>query len=103
MLADIQPGQQINVKITSEPKAAAHRKTLVRLCDKDETVREERKRLRKARPVIWRTRAGRPWAKRPYRVAVVKFTPDTTYKLFGSVDVLRQLASVEKYIEVTPA
>ena len=72
MLADIQPGQQINVTVTSEPKSAAQRKTLIRLCEKDEQVSAERKRLKRARPVKYHRRGGRPWGARPYRVPVVK-------------------------------
>jgi len=103
MLTDIQPGQQINVTVTSEPKAAAQRKTLIRLCEKDEQVRAERKRLKRARPVKYHRRGGRPWGDRPYRVAVVKTTAGASYKIFASVDVLRDLKSVEKHVEVTPA
>lgn len=103
MLADIQPGQQINVTITSVPKAAAQRKTLIRLCEKDKQVRAERKRLKQARPVKFHRRGGRPWGARPYRVAVVKTTAGASYKIFASIDVLRDLKSIEKYVKVAPA
>jgi len=103
MLADIQPGQQIKVTVTSEPKAAAQRKTLIRLCEKDEQVRAERRRLKQARPVKFHRRGGRPWGARPYRVPVVKTTAGASYKIFASTDVLRELKSIEKHVEVTPA
>ena len=103
MLADIQPGQQISVTVTSEPKAAAQRKTLIRLCEKDAQVRVERKRLKRARPVTFHRRGGRPWGDRPYRVAVVKTTAGASYNIFASIDVLRDLKSIEKHVEVTPA
>ena len=103
MLADIQPGQQINVTVTSEPKAAAKRKTLIRLCEKDEQMCAERKRLQRARPVTFHRRGGRPWGDRPYRVQVVNTAPGASYKIFASTDVLRDLESIAKHVNVTPA
>jgi len=103
MLADIQPGQQIKVTVTREPKAAAQRKTLVRLCEKDKQVRVERQRLKRARPVKFHRRGGRPWGARPYRVATVSTTAGSSYQIFASIDVLRDLKSIEKYVKVTPA
>lgn len=100
---DVQPGQSIRVKITGCPKAEAQRKTLVQLCEQDKAVQAERRRLKKARPVKWQRRAGRPWGGRSPRIDVVRLDPGETYTLFGSVEVLRKLKSVEKFIEVAPA
>ena len=99
----IKPGQWINVKITSVPKAAKNRKTMIRLFEKDENVHAERKRLNRARPFVTRTRGGRPWECRPQRLDVVEIKPGVTYKVFASVDVLRELQSVEKFVDVKVA
>ena len=99
----IKPGQWIKVKITSVPQAAKNRKTMIRLFEKDENIRTERKRLNKARPVTTHIRGGRPWANRPRQLQVVKMEPGATYKVFASVDVLRDLQSVEKFVEIKPA
>lgn len=103
MAAEIKPGQWLSVKVTAEPKASAARKTMIRLLEEDEGVVAERKRLARARQVKTHIRGGRPWAVRPSRVQVVKTTPGAQYKVFGSVAMLRQLESISRYIEVTPA
>jgi hypothetical protein len=103
MLDEIQPGQPIRVRITGYPTAEAQRKTLMQLCEQDKSVQTERKRLKRARAVRWRTRAGRPWGGRSPRIQVVQVAPGAAYTIFGSVDVLRKLKSVEKIVEVTPS
>lgn len=99
----ILPGQWINVKITSLPRAAKNRKTMIRLFEKDEKIRTDRKRLKKSRPVTDHIRGGRPWEGRPRRLDVVNMEPGSTYKLFASIDVLRDLQSVEKFVAIKPA
>ncbi len=103
MASEITPGQWINVKVTSEPKAAASIKTMLRIFEKDESVRTERKRLARARVPKSHIRGGRPWYLRPTRLQVVKTTPGAAYKLFASVDVLRDLESLKPHVEITPA
>lgn len=102
-MAEIKPGQWVTIKIIKQPRAAAQRKTLIRLCEKDPAVKVERVRLKRARPVRFHRRGGRPWADRPARIAVVKTSPGATYRIFASVDVCRDLASVAKHVEVKPA
>ena len=102
-MADIKPGQWVTIKIIKQPRAAAQRKTLVRLCEKDPVVKVERVRLKRSRVVRFDRRGGRPWADRPARIVVVKTRPGATYRIFASVDVCRDLASVAKNVEVTPA
>jgi len=103
MAKEIKPGQWINVKITAVPKAANNRKTMIRVFEKDETVRTERKRLARSRPVTTHVRGGRDWANRPKRLAAVNIEPGATYKVFASVDILRDLKSVEKFVDIKPA
>ncbi len=103
MTAEIEPGQWISVKVTAEPEAAAPIKTMVRLFERDQAMKAERKRLARSRPVRTHRRGGRPWADRAPRVRVVKTTPGAVYRIFASVDVLRELASLDRYVEITPA
>ena len=103
MAAEIKPGQWVNVKVTAEPRASAPVKTMIRLFEKDAAMVTERKRVTRARPVKTHRRGGRDWADRPPRIQVVKTKPGAVYKLFASVDVLRDLKSLGRYVEVTPA
>ena len=103
MGSEIKPGQWINVKVTAEPRAAASIKTMLRLFEQDQQVKDERKRGVRARPVRSHIRGGRDWYVRPSRLRVVKTTPGSAYKIFASVDVLRDLASLDRYVEITPA
>ncbi|UCD28197.1 MAG: hypothetical protein JSV03_14060 [Planctomycetota bacterium] len=100
MAAKIKPGKWIKVKITSVPKAANNIKTMIRVFEKDQNMQTTRKRLAKSRPVKTHIRGGRPWADRPQRLPVVKIEPGATYRVFASVDVLRDLESVEKFVEI---
>ncbi len=103
MAVDVQPGQWVTVKVKAEPRSEGARKTMRRLFRKDPKIVAERKRLSKSRPVRWHTRGGRPWADRPPQLTIEKTEPGAQYKLFASVDVLRDLGSVEEYVEVSPA
>jgi hypothetical protein len=103
MASEIQPGQWINVKVTAEPRSAASLKTMHRVLQKDESVRAEHRRRRRARPPKWHIRGGRRWFDRPARLSAVETKPGSAYKLFASVDVLRDLESLRRYVEITPA
>jgi hypothetical protein len=103
MSAEIQPGQWVNVKVAKRPRAEAKRKTMVRLFEKDAGVTTERKRLARSRPVTSHRRGGRPWHDRPPRLPVAETTPGASYKIFASVDVVRDLQSLGDLVEVRPA
>jgi len=103
MAIDLDPGQWVEVKVISEPKSAAKLKTMERIFERDRKVTAERKRLTRSRPVTTHIRGGRPWADRPARLPLVKTKPGAKYRLFASVDILRDLGSLQKHIEVRPA
>ncbi len=103
MSAEIKSGQWVNVKVTKRPRAAAKLKTMVRLFEKDATVKKERDRLARSRPVTSHRRGGRLWNDRPPRLPVAKTSLGATYKIFASVDVVRELASLGDHVEVSPA
>ena len=103
MASQVKPGQWINVKITALPKSAGARKTMIRVFEKDREVRTERRRLSRSRMPSAHRRGGRPWWDRPPQLQIVETKPGTTYKVFGSVDVLRDLESLKGCVEISPA
>jgi hypothetical protein len=103
MASQVKPGQWINVKVTALPKSVSGRKTMVRIFEKDRAAQSERRRLAKTRKPRADRRGGRLWWDRPARLQVVSTQPGATYKVFGSVDVLRELASLKGCVEITPA
>ena len=103
MAAEIKPGQWVNVTVKAQLRSAAKKKTLIRVCEKNSEVKTERARLSRSRKVRWDRRGGRLWADRPPRLDVVKTTPGASYKVFASIDVLRDLNSLGNAVEVTPA
>ncbi len=102
-MSDIKPGQWINVKVKARPRALAGRKTLVRLFEQDSGVRKERRRQAKSRIAQESRRGGRIWMNIPARLEIVETSPGATYKIFASIETLKALKSVEKYVEITPA
>ena len=103
MATEIKPGQWVNVTVKAAFRAEAKKKTFIRVCEKNPEVRTERGRLSRSRKVRWDRRGGRRWADRPARLQVVKTTPGASYKVFASIDVLRDLKSLGSAVEVTPA
>ena len=86
--------------VTERPE---EKKTLIRICEKNPEVKVERARLSRSRHTHWDRRGGRLWADRPARLPVVSITPGASYKVFASIDVLRDLNSLGSAVEVTPA
>ncbi|HOB73241.1 MAG TPA: hypothetical protein PKG54_01830 [Phycisphaerae bacterium] len=103
MATEVKPGQWVNVKVVSRPRAAARIKTLTRLFMQDPAVKKERARKSKSRPIGEHRRGGRMWKDRPIQLASAPITPGATYRIFASVDVLKDLKSVASNVEVTPA
>lgn len=103
MATDIQPGQWVNVKITGEPRSEAARKTMIRLFRMDPEVMRERRRFVRSRPVQWARRGGRLWGNRPPKLQAVHTTTGASYRIFASVDILRDLRSIARYVNITSA
>lgn len=106
-MADIQPGTTVNVKIVKQPTSAGARKTLVRLLSKDASVVKENLRLKKVRAAneIATQRGGRVrvWAGRVVKQHPVAGKVGESATILASVDVLTDLKSVSKYVEVSAA
>ncbi|MEM6550900.1 MAG: hypothetical protein AAF750_02000 [Planctomycetota bacterium] len=106
-LTDIAPGTDVKVTITKTPTNAAAEKTLLRILHKDPAVAAEQKRLQKSRRKNEKltVRGGRlrVWEHRQVKIASASATAGTTGTLKATVDVLRDLASVARFVDVTPA
>ena len=106
-MADITPGSTVSVKIVKTPTSASARKTLVRILSKDAEVVAENKRLKKVRKTNqthsprggrWRVWEGRLPKQRPVTGDVGE-----AGTILASPDVLTDLKSVEKFVEVSAA
>src|SRR4051794_16192843 len=103
MPLQVQTGQWVSVTVTTSPRTLAGRKTLVRLFEQDPVVKKERARRLKSRPIEPARRGGRWWNNKPAKLEAVSTQRGSTYRVFASVSALRDLASVEQYIDVKPA
>jgi len=106
-MADIAPGTTVNIKIVKQPASEGARKTLVRLLSKDAEVIAENKRLKSVRQTNqthsprggrWRVWEGRLPKQRPVTGVVGE-----SGTILATVDVLTDLNSVDKYVEVSAA
>jgi hypothetical protein len=106
-MADITPGSNVNIKIVKTPTNASARKTLVRILSKDADVVAENKRLKKVRKTnqTHSPRGGRwrVWEGRLAKQHPVKGDVGEAGTVLASPDVLTDLKSVEKFVEVTAA
>lgn len=105
MFDNIQPGQTIKVTITSEPTNAAARKTLQRVLNKDDQLRARNRMQKKIRRRGMRptTRSGRIWNVRVPKQHQVKGRAGESGTVRATVDVLRDLGSVERFISIEPS
>ena len=103
---DLNPGTTVTVTVTKNPQSAAARKTLVRLLSKDpEVVKRDDKleRIRKAgqtkspRGGRWRV-----WESRQPKIRTVTGVEGETNTFFAGSAEVRDLKSVEKYVDVKP-
>jgi hypothetical protein len=102
-MADVKPGQWVTITVKSQPRTEGGRKTLARLLQKDPKARKERARLKRSRVREQHSRGGRMWNDNPPAIKVVQVKPGASSRVFASIDVLKDVASVAKYVEVAPA
>jgi len=105
MLENIETGQKVRVKVARQPTNAAARKTLARLLAKDPQIAAEQQRRKEVRDTHKhvRTRAGRPWIVRPEKKPAITGDRGEAGTIRATYDVLKDLKSVEKFVEVSPA
>ena len=105
MLENIAPGARVNVRITQRPSNEAAVKTLRRVLSKDPVFHQENRRQEKVRKSGFRTkqRGGRPWEVRLVKQHAVNAEVGEQGTVVATVDVLRDLQSVGRFVEVSPA
>ena len=105
MLDNIAPGSKVQVKVVKKPTSAAASKTLVRLLCKDRGVKRNNERLRKARKQYFsqNRRGGRFWDVNVVKQDAVAAEPGVTKTIVATLDVLTDLKSVSRFVEVTKA
>ena len=97
----LQPGVTVTVTVNRPITNRAAARTLARIFLKDPEV--SRRRRHRPKQVETHMRGGRLWRHRkPGSVAVTPRVGDHC-RLVCTVDVIRDLASVERFIEVQPA
>jgi len=104
-MQDIAPGSDVKVTITNRVTNEAARKTLQRVLAKSDDAKAEKKRQQKVRerhnrPYI---RSGRVWVDRVPKFPVVSLEPGSSETIKATVDVLNDLKSVQRFVEVQPA
>lgn len=101
---DIQPGSSITLEITGTPRTSAATKTLVRLCRRDPQVMRRQRKQDRTRP-SWQTwrRGGRFWHHQMKSGTGVALVPGQRYSMLATVDVLRDLESVKRWVKVSLA
>lgn len=97
-MAEIEPGNKVKVTVTREPRSEAASKTLARLFLKDPRVAKTRRRGPK--PVSPRIRAGRVWQGRPQGTVAARPHKGDSCELVCTLDVVRDLGSVEPYVDI---
>jgi hypothetical protein len=95
-------GKTVAIELTALPRSAAARKTLVRLFAKEpQVVRAERWRYRH-RPSLqtWR-RGGNYWHHQMKTRPLFDLKVGRRVSLLATLDIARDLASVERYLKIT--
>jgi len=104
MPVEIKPGTVVSVKVKKTPVSAAAAKTLSRLFMKDPGNKKARGRRKKllAGALDIRRRGGRPWEVRPKAPRLFQPIQGDACKLRATTDVLGDLRSVSRYVDVAP-
>ena len=99
---DITPGTTVTVEIAKAPRSEAARKTLVRLYRHTAEARQQQRRQKNQRP-SWQTwrRGGRMWHHQMKTKAPFTPNPGSRFALLATVDAIRDLASVARFVKVT--
>ncbi len=100
---DITPGSMVRIEITTTPRKAAAEKTLFRVCRKDPVVAKSHRVMKDKRP-SWqeKIRGGRWWHHQMRSRPNVDLSAGTQYNVRATLDVIRDLESVTRWVKVTP-
>lgn len=98
-------GAKVRVTVTKQPTNAAAAKTIVRLLSKDPAVKKDNARLRAIRRRDYKPdrRGGRLYGGRVVKQHPVRARAGESGVVVATDDVVRDLCSVARFIEVEPA
>ena len=99
---DLTPGKTLSLELTARPRAAAAQKTLTRIFSRDPEAVRRLRRLKRQRP-SWQTwrRGGRTWHHQMKSRPPVELIVGTRSSMLATLDVIRDLQSVERYVRVS--
>ena len=94
-------GKIVTIEITKRPTTEAARKTLVRLCRKDAAIVKHDRMQHAKRPSreAWR-RGGKMWHHQMKTTPAVTIAPGAKYSVRATLDVVRDLESVKRFVKV---
>lgn len=100
----IKPGDMIALEIASRPTNEAAEKTIIRLCRKDPAVVRRQRAIYRKRPSAerWR-RGGKMWHHQMKSQSALRIEPGAKYQIRATLDVLRDLPSIQRFVKVTSA
>lgn len=104
-LDTIKPGSTVTVKVTKTPTNAAGVKTLQRVLAKDPVQQKDVRRLRRIREQETQIhqRGGRQWHVRIPKPTKIHGRAGESGTVKATLDVLRDLRSIEKFVDVRVA
>jgi hypothetical protein len=104
-IAALPLGGMVSVQVVRTPTTVAATKTIIRILGKDRTVQAEQRRIEKVRQSNYnpKRRGGRLYAGRLVKQFPVKGRVGERGSVMATLDVLRDLESVRRFVDVTPA
>ena len=98
----MKPGQELQITITSEPRAKAKRDTIQRLMRRDPAVASGLKRAQHLRRRRMRTyiRGGRTWYVREKCGKIAQVRTGETWTMTMTPDLEADLRSIESYVKI---
>jgi len=102
----IAPNATLTFTIKSEPKRSATRKTIERLMWMQPHAKKDLSMLqrhRKQKDIKYTIRAGRVWFDRPRATRTVRCEKGTSFTLYVTPQIVNDLKSVEKYLNIASA
>ncbi|MFO0838904.1 MAG: hypothetical protein U1D55_10290 [Phycisphaerae bacterium] len=102
-MSAIKPGTSVQLEISRLPTSESGTKTLVRLCRKDASVVRHHRQQKRKRPSReeWR-RGGMTWHHQMESKAAVSLKVGARYQIRATLDVLRDLESIARFVKLTP-
>ena len=106
MSETIAPSQQYTFTVQRVPEKQSHRKTLQRLMYMQPDIQrglDHLARRRRQKDNITTIRAGCEWVIRKRTTKLVNLEPGATFTLRLTPQILPDVRSVERYLDITPA